>query len=155
MNNPQVLSPKFFLSTEVVDIDGKKVIHIYVPESSQPHSYKGHLYDRNEDGVKLTIWHEAEAVGVNVGVNEILNIISKNEGINGATISQKLPEVTKRTVERYLQKLRENGVIDFRGALNLTPQSPPPNSTSDNQYPPSLCTPSCSDTLNPENIPSH
>lgn len=33
----------------------KKVIHIYVPESSQPHSYKGRLYDRNEDGdFKLT-----------------------------------------------------------------------------------------------------
>lgn len=75
-----------------------------------------------EDGdvFKLTIWHEAEAVGVNVGVNvganEILNIISENEGINGATISEKLPEVTKRTVERYLQKLRESGVIEFRGA---------------------------------------
>ncbi|MDP4277784.1 MAG: putative DNA binding domain-containing protein [Bacteroidota bacterium] len=50
MNNPQIISPTFFLSTEVVDIDGKKVIYIYVPESSQPHSYKGNLYDRNEDG---------------------------------------------------------------------------------------------------------
>lgn len=74
-----------------------------------------------EDGdvFKLTIRHEAEAVGVNVGVNDILNIISKNEGINGATISEKLPEVTKRTVERYLQKLRESGVIEFRGASKM------------------------------------
>ena len=50
MNNPQIISPTFFLSTEVVDIDGKKVIYIYVPESSQPHSCKGNIYDRNEDG---------------------------------------------------------------------------------------------------------
>jgi len=79
-----------------------------------------------EDGdvFKLTIRHEAEVVGVNdgvnvgvnVGVNQILNIISENEGINGAAISGKLPDVTKRTVERYLQKLRESNVIEFRGA---------------------------------------
>lgn len=75
-----------------------------------------------EDGdvFKLTIRHEAEVVGANVGVNvganQILNIISENEGINGAVISGKLPDVTKRTVERYLQKLRESNVIEFRGA---------------------------------------
>lgn len=55
MNNTQVIQPTFFLSTEVVEIGSKKVIYIYVPESSQPHSYKGHIYDRNEDGdFKLT-----------------------------------------------------------------------------------------------------
>lgn len=55
MNNPQVISPTFYLSTEVVDIDGKKIIYVYVPESSQPHSYKGVFYDRNQDGdLKLT-----------------------------------------------------------------------------------------------------
>lgn len=55
MNNPQVISPTFFLSTEVVEIDGKKVMYIYVPESSQPHNHKGVIYDRNEDGdFKLT-----------------------------------------------------------------------------------------------------
>jgi len=75
-----------------------------------------------EDGdvFKLTIRHETEAVdanvGANVGANQILNIIIENEGINGAAISEKLPEITKRTVERYLQKLRESGLIEFRGA---------------------------------------
>ena len=55
MNNPQVISPTFYLSTEVIPVDGKKLIYIYVPESSQPHSYKGIIYDRNEDGdFKLT-----------------------------------------------------------------------------------------------------
>ena len=50
MNNPQIITPTFYLATEVIDIDGKKIIYIYVPESSQPHSYKGNIYDRNEDG---------------------------------------------------------------------------------------------------------
>ena len=62
------------------------------------------------------VLNETLNVGVNVGVNQILNIISENEGINGAAISGKLPDVTKRTVERYLQKLRESNVIEFRGA---------------------------------------
>lgn len=50
MNNPQVIMPTFYLATEVIDIDDKKIICIYVPESSQPHSYKGNIYDRNEVG---------------------------------------------------------------------------------------------------------
>ncbi len=50
MNNPQIISPTFYLSSEVVEIDDKKVIYIYVPESSQVHSCKSIIYDRNEDG---------------------------------------------------------------------------------------------------------
>lgn len=55
MNNPQIISPTFFLATDVVEIDGKTIIYIFVPESSQPHAYKGAYYDRKEDGdLKLT-----------------------------------------------------------------------------------------------------
>jgi len=49
-NNPQKLSPPFYLSTQVIDYDGKKVIYVYVPESSQVHSTNGKIFDRNEDG---------------------------------------------------------------------------------------------------------
>jgi ATP-dependent DNA helicase RecG len=55
MNNPQIISPTFYLATDVVEVDGKVVIYIYVPESSQPHNYKGVIYDRNGEGdTKLT-----------------------------------------------------------------------------------------------------
>ncbi len=50
MNNPQIISPTFYLSTELVELNGKKIIYLYVPESSQPHSYKGVIYDRNQNG---------------------------------------------------------------------------------------------------------
>jgi ATP-dependent DNA helicase RecG len=54
MNNPQIISPATHISTETVDIDGRKVIVIYVPESSQAHSHKGVYYDRqNEADIKL------------------------------------------------------------------------------------------------------
>lgn len=49
-NNPQKLSPPFYLSTQVIDYEGKKVIYVYVPESSQVHSTNEKIFDRNEDG---------------------------------------------------------------------------------------------------------
>jgi len=49
-NNPQKLSPPFYLSTQVLNYEGKKVIYVYVPESSQVHSTNGKIFDRNEDG---------------------------------------------------------------------------------------------------------
>ena len=57
MNNPQVISPVKRLETEVVEIDGKKIICIYVPESTQVHSHKGVYYDRqNEADIKLVTY---------------------------------------------------------------------------------------------------
>ena len=49
-NNPQKLSPTFLLQPEEVEIDGKKVIVVYVPCSSQVHSTAGKVYDRSLDG---------------------------------------------------------------------------------------------------------
>ena len=50
MNNPQKISPTFYLSVEEVAIDDKKILYIYVPESSQVHRCNARIYDRNEDG---------------------------------------------------------------------------------------------------------
>lgn len=50
MNNPQKISPTFYLSVEEVSLDGQSVLYIYVPESSQVHRCNGRIYDRNEDG---------------------------------------------------------------------------------------------------------
>ena len=49
VNNPEMLNPTFYFSPEVFTISGKKVIHIYVPESSQVHRYKGKIFDRVGD----------------------------------------------------------------------------------------------------------
>jgi len=50
INNPQKISPPCYLSIETVQVDGKTVLHIFVPESSQVHRCNGRIYDRNEDG---------------------------------------------------------------------------------------------------------
>lgn len=49
-NNPQKLNPPYYLSPEVIEVEGKKIIVVYVPESSQVHSTAGKIFDRNEDG---------------------------------------------------------------------------------------------------------
>ncbi len=50
INNPQTLSPTFYLAVEEVEVDGKVILYIHVPESSQVHRCKGKIFDRNEDG---------------------------------------------------------------------------------------------------------
>lgn len=49
-NNPQKLNPPYYLSPNVIEIESKKVIAIYISESSQVHYTAGKIYDRNEDG---------------------------------------------------------------------------------------------------------
>lgn len=49
-NNPEKLHPPCYLSPEVVEYEGKCVIHLHVPKSSQVHNTAGKIYDRNEDG---------------------------------------------------------------------------------------------------------
>lgn len=50
MNNSQKISPTFYLSIEEINIEGKTILYIYVPESSQVHRCNGKVFDRNEDG---------------------------------------------------------------------------------------------------------
>jgi len=50
VNNPQKISPSFYLSAEEVKVKSKTVIYVYVPESSQVHRCNGRIFDRNEDG---------------------------------------------------------------------------------------------------------
>lgn len=51
INNPQKLAPPTCLSINEEVVDGKKLLRIYVPESSQVHRCNGRIYDRNENGV--------------------------------------------------------------------------------------------------------
>ena len=50
INNPQKISPPTYLAVDEVTIDGKPLLRVYVPESSQVHRCNGRIYDRNEDG---------------------------------------------------------------------------------------------------------
>lgn len=50
INNPAKISPSVYLSIEHLEFEGKHILYIYVPESSQIHKCNNRIYDRNEDG---------------------------------------------------------------------------------------------------------
>jgi ATP-dependent DNA helicase RecG len=49
VNNPELLNPTFYFSPEVFTVADRKIIYIYIPESSQVHRYRGEIYDRAGD----------------------------------------------------------------------------------------------------------
>jgi len=49
-NNPQKLDPPFILFPQTYTIDGKIIIHIQVPASSQLHKTANIVFDRSNDG---------------------------------------------------------------------------------------------------------
>ncbi len=50
INNPQKITPTFYLSIEEIAVKDKIILYIHVPESSQVHKCGGRIFDRNEDG---------------------------------------------------------------------------------------------------------
>jgi len=58
-NNQQKLDPPFILSPQCYEINGKWVIHIQVPASSQVHKTANTIFDRSNDGdFKITHAHQ-------------------------------------------------------------------------------------------------
>ena len=50
INNPQKINPPVYLKIEDVEIKGKNILYVSVPESSQVHKCCNKIFDRNEDG---------------------------------------------------------------------------------------------------------
>ena len=46
VSNPEVISPTVHIQPEPFEYEGKTIIHIHVPSSSEPHTYKRVYYDR-------------------------------------------------------------------------------------------------------------
>lgn len=49
LNNPQKIHPSLYLNLEAMDYDGKTVLWVYVPVSSQIEFCDKKIFDRNED----------------------------------------------------------------------------------------------------------
>ncbi|MGI6383212.1 MAG: RNA-binding domain-containing protein [Tissierellaceae bacterium] len=50
LNNSNKINPTAYVSIEEIEINGQKILHSFIPESSQVHRCNGKIYDRNEDG---------------------------------------------------------------------------------------------------------
>lgn len=61
INNPNKIYPPMYLTPEIVEIDGKLLIHIYVPEGTQLRRLNGRIMDRTHEG-DIDITDNAELV---------------------------------------------------------------------------------------------
>lgn len=61
INNPQKINPPLYLTPEIHEIDGKKIIHIHIPEGTQVRRLNGRIWDRTYEG-DIDITDNAELV---------------------------------------------------------------------------------------------
>ena len=55
VNNPDIINPTVYLAPEKIVFEGKCIIYIHVPPSSEVHRYKKVIYDRVDDAdVRVT-----------------------------------------------------------------------------------------------------
>lgn len=59
-NSPGKLSPPFYLAPEIVDYNGKKIIYVYVPASSQVHRTVNKIVDRTVTDGDIDITNHTE-----------------------------------------------------------------------------------------------
>ena len=63
ISNPALMLPTIYLTPEVISYKGKTIIHIYVPVSSEVHSFKKVVYDRVDDSdVQVTATSQLAAM---------------------------------------------------------------------------------------------
>jgi ATP-dependent DNA helicase RecG len=55
-------------------------------------------------------------VGVNVGVNEVYDYIKSNQPTKANQIAKHFPDITQRTIERYIKQLKDEDKIIFKGS---------------------------------------
>jgi ATP-dependent DNA helicase RecG len=71
-------------------------------------------FEAFQNGFRVTVF----ANGIDIidgGVNELFILIEKNPGINVLEMKEHF-NVTQRTVERWVKKLKDDHKIEFRGA---------------------------------------
>ena len=55
VSNPEIINPTMYLAPEIVDFEGKQIVQIHVPPSSEVHTCKKVVYDRVDNAdVKVT-----------------------------------------------------------------------------------------------------
>ena len=103
INNSQKINPPCYLSMDEHNIDGKLILHIFVPESSQVHRCNGRIFDRNEDG-DLDITDHTHMVG-NL-YHRKYTLFSENKVYPYVTLEDLRPELFEKTrlLVRVLRK---------------------------------------------------
>lgn len=88
----------------------ERILSFYTKESfSIKENYMRNIFYKNKTQIKTN-------VGVSVGVSEVLEFIKTHQPIKANVIADNFPDVTQRTIERYIKQLRDEEKIEFKGA---------------------------------------
>ncbi len=77
---------------------------------------KGFQVTLYKEKISETKSHVVVNVGVNVGVNDIYHFIKENQPTKANIIANSFPNITQRTIERYIKELKNNHKIEFIGS---------------------------------------
>jgi ATP-dependent DNA helicase RecG len=101
MNNIQRINPPFYLNLQECEIDGKTILHVFVPESSQVHRLNGVIYIRNHDSdIDIT----SNQVQVHQLYNQKSSSYSENTIFPAVTIDDLRPDLFERV--RHIVSIR-------------------------------------------------
>ena len=63
ISNTALFSPTIYLTPDIINYDGRTIIHVHIPPSAEVHSYKRVIYDRVDDAdVKVTATSQIAAM---------------------------------------------------------------------------------------------
>lgn len=68
-----------------------------------------------QKGFQVTLYKQVIDKKKDVGVNEIYDFIMEHQPIKTTSIAKSFTTVTKRTIERWIKQLKNEGKIEFIG----------------------------------------
>lgn len=102
VNNTSKFYPALYITPEKVTLDGKIVIHIYVPAATQVCRCNGRIYDRNHDS-DIDITYNSDAIYLAFARKQDTYYVNK---VTGFGMSDLNPDLIERA--RVLSKIRNN-----------------------------------------------
>ena len=100
VNNPEVIFPVLNLAPEILIYEGKKIIHVRVPASSDVHKYKKEIYDRlNDSDIRIRGTEQIRALYIRKQKNSTERMVYLDVSENDLRINM-LSKIRKR-VEIY------------------------------------------------------
>lgn len=72
------------------------------------------VFEEFQHGFSVTMYKN-ENVGANVGVSGLLSYVQSHPGQRAGEMAVAF-KLTRRTIERWLKQLKENGKVEYRGA---------------------------------------
>ena len=127
ISNPALFSPTIYLAAEILQYEGKTMIHVHILPSAEVHSYKKVIYDRVNDadqlgsGVRNLFRYSKFYSGKKPEFIEgelesaILQLMKGMPAISQREIAARLA-LNLNTVKYYIRKMQKEEMIERTGS---------------------------------------